>query len=123
MMFVRDIPLIADFAETNREAKIQPFTHTAGSKFSATHRRDDKRNVTPGIDSHRSDVENDRITGTGKEQVPGLLVGFDALGLKGWGNIEHHNIQRMILQYPFKISEAYGGCPGLNYIANCRLFL
>jgi hypothetical protein len=123
MMFMRDNPLIADFAETNREAKIQPFTHTAGSRFSATHRRDDKRNVTPGSDSHRGDVENDRITGTGKKQVPGLLVGFDALGLKRWGNIEHYDVRRMVLKDSFKISATYGICPGLNYIANGHLVL
>jgi hypothetical protein len=118
MMFVRDNPLIADFAQTDREAKIQPIPHTAGSRFSAMHRRDDKGNVAPGSDSHRSDVENDRIAGTGKKQVPGLLVGFDALGLKRWGNIEHYDVRRMVLKDSFKISATYGVCPGLNDIAN-----
>jgi hypothetical protein len=123
MMLVRDNPLIADFAQTDREAKIQPFTHTTGSRFSATHRRDDKGNVAPGSNSHRSDVENDRITGTGKKQVPGLLVCFDAFGLKRWGNIEHYDVRRMVLKDSFKISAAYGACPGLNHSANCRLVL
>jgi len=56
------------------------------------HRRDDKGNVAPGSDRHRRDVENGRIAGTGKKQVPGLLVVVDALGLKRWWNIEHYHV-------------------------------
>src|SRR5215469_5022526 len=123
MVFVCDSPSTTDFAQTDREAKIQFSALPVGSGFGAMHRRDDKGNVARGRDIHRSNVEDDRITGTGKKQLPGRLVGFDALGLKRWRNIEHHDVRRMTLQYRFKISATYGSCPRLNHIANCPIVL
>ena len=92
MVFVRDRPSTTDFAQTDREAKIESLALTAGSGFRAMHRCDDEANVASRCDRHRINVEDDRVDGAGEEQVPGLLVGFDARGLKRWGNIEHDDV-------------------------------
>ena len=73
MVFVCDSPSTTDFAQTDREAKIQSLALPVGSRFGAMHRCDDKGNVARRCESHRSNVEDDRVTGAGKKQVPGLL--------------------------------------------------
>src|ERR1700733_3920027 len=123
MVFMCDRPSTIDFDQTDREAKIQSLALPVGSRLGTMHRCDNKGNLAPRRDRHRSNVKDNRVTVAGKKQVPGLLVGFDARGLKRWGNIEHHDVRRMILQYPVKISATYGGCPRLNHVANCRLVL
>ena len=60
-MFVRYGPLPIDFAQADRQAKIQAFVLTVGSRFSATHRRNDKSNIPAGSDAHFSNIEGDRI--------------------------------------------------------------
>jgi len=61
MMFVGYDPSPIDFAQADRQAKIQSFMLAVGSRFSATHRRYDKSDIAAGSDIHFSNIEGDRI--------------------------------------------------------------
>ena len=93
MVFVRYDPPAIDFAQADRQAKIQGFMFTVDSRFSATHGRDDKSDILAGSDVHFGNIEGYRIARPGKEQVPRLLVSFDSLGLKRWRYIEHDDVR------------------------------
>ena len=67
-MFVRDGPAAVDFAQADRQAKIQPLRLTVGSGFCAAHRGDDKRHVAASGDAHIGDIEQDWIDRPRKEQ-------------------------------------------------------
>jgi hypothetical protein len=79
-MFVRDGPAAIDFAQADREAKIQSLGLTIGPGFRAMHRCNDESDVAAGGDVHLGNIEWDRVGGPGKEQIPGLLVSFDSPG-------------------------------------------
>ena len=67
MMLVRYRPLTIDFAQANRQPKIQFFLRAGGPRFSTTHRGDDKSHIPAGSDLHFPYIERNRLARPGKE--------------------------------------------------------
>ena len=67
-MFVGYDPPPIDFAQADRKSEIQALLLTVRTRFSATHRRDDKRDIPAGGDTHFRNVEGDRIARPGKNK-------------------------------------------------------
>jgi hypothetical protein len=101
-MFVRYRLSAIDFAQADRQTKIECFVLPLGCRFRATHRGNDKSDIAAGGDTHRSNVEGGWLTRPRKKQVPSLLVSFGSVRLKWRRNIEYYDVGGVVLENPGK---------------------
>src|SRR6185437_5771722 len=111
MMLMHDAPCAVDPAQTDRHPELKPGWILAGA---AAHDAEGETHVVARYDAELLDIERLRYLVILEEQVPRLLVIFQAFGLQWRGQVEHHNIWRMQGQDRWQVMAPNGGGPRLE---------
>ena len=116
-MFVDNQPMTVDSAKTHGEPKVEWDNLSVGFDVAAVPDRGQKSDFETGNDLNLVEVECYRFRSKSIKDLPSLHVGFDALGEKGRGDVEHEDVRMMACANRFEVFLAYGFGPTIEYSA------